>query len=177
MGDKPIRLQEKIVDQAIAIVGPDHRRDRQMVPPMHAPIKKPSVNQPVQPIEPGVEQYERGDDREHCPADAGQWPQSPAKCAIAPVTGAEHYSDDRQRKNALPKVAPDMRYWRLPSGLDFDSVVVQSRDNQASDQITGEQSEVANGDSRQKRTKLSKEHILPAPAAVRISIDCARRRW
>src|SRR3981189_719055 len=41
MGEEPIRLQEKIVDQAIAIVGPDHRRDRQMVPAMDAPIKKP----------------------------------------------------------------------------------------------------------------------------------------
>src|ERR1700738_2526305 len=49
MGDQPIGLQEKIVDQAIAVVGPDHRRDRQMVPPMHPPIKKPRVNESVQP--------------------------------------------------------------------------------------------------------------------------------
>ena len=108
MGDQPIGLQEKIVDQAIAVVGPDHRRDRQMVPPMHPPIKKPGVNQPVQPIEPGVEQYERGDGREHRPADAGQRPQSPAKSGVAPMTGAEHSSNDRQRNNALPKVALDM---------------------------------------------------------------------
>ena len=82
MGDQPIGLQEKIVDQAIAVVGPDHRCDRQMVPPMHAPIKKPGVNQPVQPIEPGVEQHQRGNGREHCPADAGQRPQSPAESGV-----------------------------------------------------------------------------------------------
>src|SRR3984893_5396324 len=51
MGDQPIGLQKKVVDQAIAVVRPDHRRDRQMVPPMHAPVKKPGVNQSVQPIE------------------------------------------------------------------------------------------------------------------------------
>ncbi len=79
-----------------------------MVPPMHAPIKKPRVNQSMQPIEPGVEQHERGADREHCPADAGQRPQSPAKSGIAPITGAEHHSDDRQRNEALPKVALDI---------------------------------------------------------------------
>src|ERR1700730_925577 len=47
MGDQPIGLQEKIVDQPIAVVGPDHRRDRQMVPPMHAPVKEPRMNQSV----------------------------------------------------------------------------------------------------------------------------------
>src|SRR5438309_8954439 len=41
MGDQPIGLQEEIVDQAIAVVGPDHGRDCQMVPSMHPPIKKP----------------------------------------------------------------------------------------------------------------------------------------
>src|SRR5205823_8405163 len=45
MGHQPIGLQKKIVDQAIAVVGPDHWRDRQMVPPMHPPIKKPGVDQ------------------------------------------------------------------------------------------------------------------------------------
>src|ERR1700745_2310179 len=43
MGDQPIGLQEQIVDQTIAVVGPDHRRDCQMVPSMHAPIKNPGV--------------------------------------------------------------------------------------------------------------------------------------
>ena len=108
MGDQPIRLQEKIVDQAIAVVGPDYWRNRQMVPPMHAPIEKPRVNEAMQPIEPGVEQQQRGADREHRPADAGQRPQSPAKSGIAPITGAEHCSNDRQRNNALPEVALDM---------------------------------------------------------------------
>jgi hypothetical protein len=41
-------------------------------------------------------------------ADAGQRPQSPAKSVVASVTGAEHPSDDRQRNNALPKVALDL---------------------------------------------------------------------
>src|SRR5947209_15565817 len=85
VGDQPIGLQEEIVDQAIAVVGPDHRRDCQMVPSMHPPIKESGVNQPVEPIEPGVEQYERGNDREHRPADAGQGPQSPAKRDVAPI--------------------------------------------------------------------------------------------
>src|SRR6516162_11328843 len=52
MRDQPIRLQEKIVDQTIAIVGPHHRRNCEMVPAMHATIKKPGVNQSVQPVEP-----------------------------------------------------------------------------------------------------------------------------
>ena len=43
-----------------------------MMPSMHAPIKKPGVNQSVKPIEPSVEQYERGNGREHRPADAVQ---------------------------------------------------------------------------------------------------------
>ena len=56
MGNKPVRLQEQIVDQPIAVIGPDHRCDRQMVPAMHSPIKETSVNQAMQPIEPGIEQ-------------------------------------------------------------------------------------------------------------------------
>jgi len=161
MGEEPIRLQEKIVDQAIAIVGPNHRRDRQMVPAMHAPIKKPGVNQSMQPIEPGVEQHERGDDRDHCPEDARQGPKSPAERRVAPMTAAEHYGDDRQRNKALPTVATDLRHRRLPRGLDFDSAAVQSRDNQASDQIRGEQSGIDGSNGRQQRTELSQEHTVP----------------
>ena len=56
MGNKPVGLQEEVVDQPIAVIGPDHRRDRQMMPAMHSPIKEPGVNQAMQPIEPGVEQ-------------------------------------------------------------------------------------------------------------------------
>src|SRR5205823_887728 len=108
MRNQPIGLQEKIVDQAIAVVGPDHRRDRQVVPPMYPPIKKPGMNQSVEPIEPGIEQYERRSGREHRPANAGQRPQSPAKSVVAPITGAEHRGDDRERNNALPEVPLDL---------------------------------------------------------------------
>src|SRR5260370_40606527 len=36
VGDQPIGLHARIVDKPTAVVGPDHRRDCQMVPPMHA---------------------------------------------------------------------------------------------------------------------------------------------
>ena len=56
MGNKPVRLQEQVIDQPIAVIGPDHRCDRQMVPAMHTPVEEPGVNQAMQPIEPGIEQ-------------------------------------------------------------------------------------------------------------------------
>jgi hypothetical protein len=86
------------------------------------------------------------------------------------MTAAEHHGDNRQRSNALPAVATDMRHWRLPEGLDFDSAAVQSRDNHASDQITSKQSEVDNSDGRQQRTELWKEHIVPALAVCTLLI-------
>ncbi|MGB9647444.1 MAG: hypothetical protein WCB44_20315 [Stellaceae bacterium] len=57
--------------------------------------------------------------------------------------------------------------------MDFDSAAVQSRDNDASDQIAGEQSGVDNSNGRQQGTDLSKEHIAPARRCSHADELCA----
>lgn len=159
--NEPIRLQEKIVDQSIAVVGPDHWSDRQMMPPMDTPIKQPGVDQSMEPIKPGVEQRQRGDDRYRCPADARQRPQPPAEFHVGPMTAAEHCGNDRERKCALPQVATDLRYRSPSEGLNLDGAAVQSRDDQACDDIGCEQRGVESTNRRQQRTELAKKHICP----------------
>src|SRR5262249_4171745 len=62
--DHPIRLQYAIVKKRIAVVAPYRGGAARMVPGVHPREKQPRVNETMTPIEPGIKNKERADQRD-----------------------------------------------------------------------------------------------------------------
>jgi hypothetical protein len=60
--DELVRLQKQCIHQQIAVVRPHLRRGGSVVPQVHATEQPPTVEQPVQPVEPRNEQQRRKDE-------------------------------------------------------------------------------------------------------------------
>ena len=180
MRDQPIGLQEQIVDETVAVVRPDHRGDRHMVPAVHAAIQAPRMDQPVKPVEPRIEHDERQHERKPRPGNPVERPNPPAELGIEPMPGAEHRGDRGKRDEALGAVAADLRR-RCRAALDLGrgDPAVQPAHDEAAQQVGRGQDRVDRGDGQRPRDQplCHRQNRPPGAARKRAPVVTLANRW
>ena len=83
--EEPVGLQETIIEEGVAVIGPDGRRGAEVVPAVHAAEERLPVDEAVEPVEPGIEDYHRGGERRHRVKNGRlAWPKADAEHDVRP---------------------------------------------------------------------------------------------
>ena len=172
MRDQPIGLQEQIIDQPVAVVRPDHRRHRHMVPAVHAAIQASRVDQPVKPVEPRIEHDERQHERQRRPGDpsSGRSPSRTRRKANARCRTSRRSRPARQGSGRGRAGSARRCFARLDLGRGDPAV--QPVHDEAAQQVGRGQDRVDRGNGQRQRYQPLRHQRDRPPGAARKRAPC-----